>query len=95
MLTADKVLIVSDFNINVDNEKDALESAFIDILNSIRVRQHVSGSTHCRNHTFDLILSHGIDVNGVEVLQQSDDISDHYLVLCKLHIAKAVNSTLS
>ncbi len=36
---------------------------------------------------------HGIDVNGVEVLQQSDDISDHYLVLCKLHIAKAVNST--
>ncbi len=26
------------------------------------------------------------------VLQQSDDISDHYLVLCKLNIAKAVNS---
>ncbi len=47
------------------------------------------------NHTLDLILSHGIDVNGVEVLQESDDISDHYLVLCKLHIAKAVNSTLS
>ncbi len=51
--------------------------------------------THCRNHTLDLILSHGIDVNCVEVLQQSNDISDHYLVLCKLHIAKAVNSTLS
>ncbi len=45
------------------------------------------------NHTHDLILSHGIDVNGVEILQQSDDISDHYLVLCILHIAKAVNST--
>ncbi len=55
----------------------------------------MSGPTHCRNHTLDLILSHGIDVNGVEVLQQSDDISDHYLVLCKLHIAKAVNSTPS
>ncbi len=40
-------------------------------------------------------MSHGIDVNGVEVLQQSDDISDHYIVLCKLHIAKAVNSTPS
>ncbi len=35
------------------------------------------------------------DVKGVEVLQQSDDISDHYLVLYKLHIAKAVNSTPS
>ncbi len=53
----------------------------------------MSGPTHCRNHTLDLILSHGIDVNGVEVLQQIDDISDHYLVLCKLHIAKAINST--
>ncbi len=71
-----------DFNIHVDNEKDALGSKFIDILNSIGVRQHVSGPTHCRNHTLDLILSHGIDVNGLEILQQSDDISDHYLVLC-------------
>ncbi len=93
VLAADKVLIVGDFNIHVDNEKDALGSAFIDILNSIGVRQHVSGPTHCRNHTLDLILSHGIDVSGVEILQQSDDISDHYLVLCKLHIAKTVNST--
>ncbi len=93
VLAADKVLIVADFNIHVDNEKDALGSAFIDILNSIGVRQHVSGPTHCRNHTLDLILLHGIDVSGVEILQQSDDISDHYLVLCKLHIAKTVNST--
>ncbi len=93
VLAAYKVLILGDFNIHVDNKKDTLGSAFIDILNSIGVRQHVSGPTHCRNHTLDLILSYGIDVNGVEVLQQSDAISDHYLVLCKLHIAKAVNST--
>ncbi len=84
VLAADKVLIVGDFNIHIDNEKDALGSAFIDILNSIGVIQYVSGTTHCRNHTLDLILSHGIDVNGVKVLQQSNDISDHYLVLCKL-----------
>ncbi len=86
MLAADKVLIVGDFNIHVDNEKNALGSAFIDILNSIWVRQHVPGPTHCQNHRFDLILLQGIYVNGVEVLQQSDNISDHYLVLCKLHI---------
>ncbi len=52
----------------------------------------MSGPTHCRNHTLDLILSHGIDVSGVEILQKSDDISDHYLVLCKLHLAKTVYS---
>ncbi len=93
MLAADKVLIVFDFNSHVDNEKDALGSVLIDILNSIGVRQHVPGPTHCQNHTLDLIPSFGIDVNCVEILQRSDDISDHYLVLCKLHIAKAVNST--
>ncbi len=81
MLAADKGLIVGDFNIHIDNEEDVLGSAFIDILNSIGVRQHVSGPTNCRNYTLDVILSHGLDVNGVEVLQQSDDISDHYLVL--------------
>ncbi len=93
ILAADKDLIVGNFNIHVDNEKDALGSAFIGILNSIGVRQHVSGPTHCQNHTLDLIRSHGIDVSGVKILQQSNDISDHYLVLCKLHIAKTVNST--
>ncbi len=76
-------------------KKEALGSAFLDILNSIGVRKHVSGPTHCRNHTLDLILSHGIDIIGVEVLEKGDDVSDHYLVLCKLHIAKAVNSTPS
>ncbi len=82
VLAADKVLIVGDFNIHADNEKDSLGSASIDILNSIGVKQHVSGPTHCRNYTLDLILSHGIDVSCVEILQQSDDILDHYLVLC-------------
>jgi len=65
--------------------------AFTDILNSIGVRQHVSGPTHCRNHTLDLILSNGIDIDAVEFLLQSDDISDHYLVSCILHLVKEKN----
>jgi len=35
ILAADKVLIVGDFHIHVDNEKYALDLAFKDILNSI------------------------------------------------------------
>jgi len=29
-----------------------------------------------------------MDVDAVEILQQSNDISDNYLVSCKLHLAK-------
>jgi len=38
VLVVDKVLIVGDFNIYVDNEKDVLGLVFIDILNFIGVR---------------------------------------------------------
>ncbi len=67
VLTADRVLIVGDFNIHVDNEKDALGSAFIDILNSIGVRQHVSGPTHSRNHTLDTMGSRGLMVRELDL----------------------------
>ncbi len=65
VLAADKVLIVGDFSIHVNNDKYSLGSVFTDILNSTGVKQHVSGPTHCQNHTLDLIQSHGIDVSGV------------------------------
>jgi len=52
VLAADKVLIVGDFKIHVDNEKDALGLAFKDIINSIGV------IAHSCNHILDLILSH-------------------------------------
>ncbi len=68
LLAADKALIVVHLNICLDNEKYPLGSAFIDILNSIEVRQHVSGPTHYCSHTLVLILSHGIDVSGVEIV---------------------------
>jgi len=41
-MAANKVLLVGDFNIHVDNEKYALGLAFKDMLNSIGARQHMS-----------------------------------------------------
>ncbi len=87
VVTVDRALIVGDFNIHIDNENDTLGLAFIDILNSLGVRQNVTGPTHRHNHTLDLILSYGVDVDTIEILPQSDDISDHYLVSCMLRSA--------
>ncbi len=51
VLTADKVLIVGDFNIHVDNEKDALGSAFIDILKTTRFRTYSLSKSYSRFNT--------------------------------------------
>ncbi|XP_056596745.1 uncharacterized protein LOC130415219 [Triplophysa dalaica] len=93
VLAADRVLVVGDFNIHVDNDTDALGLAFKDTLNSMGISQHVSGPTHLRNHTLDLILSYGINVDDVKIVQQSEDISDHYLILCLLQWPTAANQT--
>ncbi len=68
LVNADKALIVRDFNIHVDNTND--ESSKM--------------STHHFNHTLDLIISHGIDLTDIDIIPQSDDVTD--LVSCMLHI---------
>ncbi len=34
----------------------------------------------------DLIISHGIDLTDIDVVPQSDDVTDYFLVSCMLHI---------
>ncbi len=86
LVNADKALIVGDFNIHVDNTNDALGLAFTDLINSFGVKQNVTGPTHRYNHTLDLIISHGIDLTDIDIIPQSDDVTDHFLVSCMLHI---------
>ncbi len=44
------------------------------------------GPTRHFNHTLDLIISHGIDLTDIDIVPQSDDVTDHFLVSCMLHI---------
>ncbi len=86
LVNVDKALIFGDFNIHVDNTDDALGLAFTDLINSFGVKQNVTGPTHRFNHTLDLIISHGIDLTDIDIVPQSDDVTDHFLVSCMLHI---------
>ncbi len=84
LVNADKALIVGDFNIHVDNPNDALGLVFTDLINSFGVKQNVT--THRYNYTLDLIISHGIDLTDIDIVPQSDDVTDHFLVSCMLRI---------
>ncbi len=72
----DKALIVGDFNIHVDNTNDALGLAFTNLINSFGVKQNVTGPTHRFNHTLDLIIAHGIDLTDIDIVPQSDNVTD-------------------
>ncbi len=85
LVNVDKALIVGYFNIHVDDTNDALGLAFTDLINSFEVKQNVTGPTRF-NHTLDLIISHGIDLTDIDIVPQSDDVIDHFLVLCMLRI---------
>ncbi len=82
----DKALIVWDLNIHVDNTNDALGLAFTDLINSFAVKQNVTGPMHHFNHMLDLIITHGIDLTDIDIVPQSDDVTDHFLFSCMLHI---------
>ncbi len=86
MVNVDKALIVRYFNIHIDNTNYALGLAFTDLINSFGVKENVTGPTHHYNHTLDLIILHGIDLTDIDIIPQSDDVSDYFLVSCMLHI---------
>ena len=88
LVNVDKAIIVGDFNIHVDNTNDALGTAFTDLLNSFGVTQNVSGPTHRLNHTLDLIISYGTNPTDIDIVPQSDDVTDHYMVTCMLRTAE-------
>ncbi len=86
MVNVDKALIVGDFNIHVDNTNDALGLAFTDLINSFGAKLNITGTTHRFNHTLDLIISHGIYHTNIDIVPQIDDVTDHFLASCMLHI---------
>ncbi len=84
LINVDKALFVRDLNIYVDDTIDGL--AFTDLINSFGVKQNITWPTHRFNHMLDLIILHGIYLTDIDIVPQSDDVTDHFLVSCMLHI---------
>ncbi|KAJ0037001.1 hypothetical protein NQD34_005678 [Periophthalmus magnuspinnatus] len=80
VLNWERIVIVGDFNIHVDNGSDCLSNAFGALLDGIGFTQSVNKPTHCHNHTLDLVLTYGIEINDLIVLPQNPILSDHFLI---------------
>nr|XP_054587113.1 uncharacterized protein LOC129152559 [Nothobranchius furzeri] len=88
VLNTDKVIVVGDFNIHVDIEKDCLNVAFSNILDSIGFTQRIHSSTHSCHHTLDLVLTYGIECEEITIFPHSPVLSDHFLITFEFFITE-------
>ncbi len=55
ILSKEHLLILGDFNINLDVSDDAVK--FHDLLESLGIEQHVTKSAHIHGHILDLVIT--------------------------------------
>lgn len=57
IISPGQLLITGDFNVHVDDENNTNAAAFIELLNTANLQQHVTMHTHMGLHTLDLIIT--------------------------------------
>ncbi|XP_058653551.1 uncharacterized protein LOC131553157 [Onychostoma macrolepis] len=76
---SDSLLIVGDFNIHVCCHSKPLVKEFSCLMDSLNFIQSVTGPTHQKGHTLDLVFSRGFPVNNLDLCDAV--ISDHCPVI--------------
>jgi hypothetical protein len=84
VLSAQKLCLVGDFNFHVDDarNKDAID--FGALLESFGLKQHVTGSTHQKGHTLDLVITRSTDALVQDIGTKDTALSDHFWINCSL-----------
>lgn len=81
----DRVLIVGDFNVHVCCPENPRAKYFLHLIDSFNLVQSVSGATHERGHTLDIVLSYGLPIHNLEICDAV--FSDHMPVLFEIMLA--------
>lgn len=84
VMSSEPLLILGDFNIQMDLPDDTDCRNLSDVLESMGLTQHVLQSTHELGHTLDLIITH-ISDNIIAARPYTGELfSDHFPVFCHL-----------
>ena len=82
-----KLIIAGDFNIHWDNEDNNEKKELALLLDTYGLLQHVSGQTHIKGHTLDLIITRNDD-NCILSTAIGELISDHHVIHSNLQCSK-------
>ena len=89
IIKLEKVLILGDFNFQIDDVSSNSASELLTITDSFNFEQYVSGSTHIKGHTLDLDFS--LDLNVANVCVKSSQVK----FICIAHFMyKTIQSAL-
>jgi hypothetical protein len=89
VMCTEPIIITGDFNFHVDNANDPSAAAFMDLLDSMDLVQHVCSSTQVSGHTLDLIITRKMDTIITSPPINDTFLSDHSTVLCDLNLTRA------
>ena len=81
-------VIIGDFNLHVDDNKDYYAGRFLDLLTSFDLVNHVHEATHIHGHTLDLVITGATSNLVSDIYTTRPNISDHYPVHFKLMCEK-------
>ena len=70
---------------------DGNAKEFSSVLDMFSLCQHVTEPTHLRVHTLDLVISKGVDISSIVVIDLA--LSDHFCILFDLLITQNVQTT--
>lgn len=74
----DQLIIVGYLNIHTDNPQDRRTKTLSDTLHNFGLTQHVNKPTHKQGHTLDLIISKGLKISNISVVDVA--LSDHFCI---------------
>ena len=86
-----ELLLLGDFNFHVDCPQNTDASAFIELIDSYGLVQHVRGPTHRHGHTLDLVITRSDNTLVWSSLPSDLCLSDHYPVFSTLAVARVEN----
>ena len=89
ILSKEHLLVLGDFNIYVDVSNDINAEKFLDLLDSLGLKQNVTEPTHVDGHTLDLIITRKFEL----VLRITPKIG-HYFLIMQLFIAVLPSKSL-
>ncbi len=88
VLCNEKLLIMGDFNLHVEDKSDFYGKEFCAVLDSYGLINHVTVPTHEAGHTLDLIITRDTDEIALSIPRAGYFISDHCFVSASLDIPK-------